>query len=113
MIFELKAHRFFRDFNNRFFDRKLEDVNLEFSSKMKNSAGIFYPPKKLEDFSTIRLNLQMLSVRSDKEVMETLAVRNDVSLIYPHFYFFFAARDDSRIFVLHGKRARNDCKTTR
>lgn len=79
MTFKLKAHRFFRDFNKRFFDNKLKEVNLEFSSKMEKSAGIFYPPKKLVDLSTIRLNLQMLSVRSDKEVMETLAVRNDVS----------------------------------
>lgn len=66
----------FDEFNKRFFNNKLVDVKLEFSDNMKNSAGIFYPPQKQQNFGRIRLNRPMLSMRSDKERMETLLVRN-------------------------------------
>lgn len=66
----------FDEFNKRFFKNTLVDVKLEFSDNMKNSAGIFYPPHKQKTFGRIRLNRPMLSLRSDKERMETLLVRN-------------------------------------
>lgn len=74
MSLENKGLVYFRAFNKLFFDEQLNDVKLEFSNKMKNSAGIFYPPRKQKKFARIRLNQPMLSLRSDEEIMETLLV---------------------------------------
>jgi len=76
MDLEIKTKKRFIEFNRRFFDNKLAQVVLEFSDKMKVSAGMFYPPSKVSSSSRIRLNRQMLSMRSDKEVIATLLVRN-------------------------------------
>lgn len=71
-----KTKIYFREFNELFFNNKLNNVRLEFSDKMRNSAGIFYPARNQEKFAKIRLNHPMLSIRSDKEIMETLLVRS-------------------------------------
>lgn len=76
MNFETKIDEYFKHFNERFFDKKLLQVKLELSSKMKSSAGIFYPKRKSEKFARIRLNHRLLENRTDKEIMETLLVRN-------------------------------------
>lgn len=76
MSFECEMKNQFEKFNKSFFGEKLHDVKLEFSDNMKKSAGIFYPPNKQRNYSQIRLNRPMLSLRSDKERIETLLVRN-------------------------------------
>lgn len=76
MNFEAKLKLKFSELNKRFFGNKLNDVKLEFSDRMKNAAGIFYPPRKHQNCCQIRLNRSMLSLRSDKEQMETLLVRS-------------------------------------
>lgn len=76
MNFETKIEEFFKYFNKRFFDNKLDRVKMEFSDKMKSSAGIFYPKQKFDEFSRIRLNRRLLELRSDKEIIETLLVRS-------------------------------------
>lgn len=74
MDLALKIRKYFIEYNKRFFDNKLQNLKIEFSDKMTSSAGIFYPPKKPENCSVIRLNQPMLLLRSDKELMETLLV---------------------------------------
>lgn len=76
MNFKSKLKIEFHKFNKRYFDSKLNDVKLEISDKMKNSAGIFYPPQNDQKTCKIRLNGPMLSLRSDKKQMETLLVRS-------------------------------------
>lgn len=78
MNFEKKIQNYFREFSERFFDNKLHNVKLEFSGRMKNSAGIFYPSGKQGSSCKIRLNRPMLLLRSDKEAMETLLVRRNM-----------------------------------
>lgn len=82
MKFELTIQTYFQDFNQRFFGNKLKDVKLEFSSRMKNSAGVFSTKKIPGKSGTIRLNKPLLSSRSDKEVKETLLVsKRDCQLV--------------------------------
>lgn len=71
----MKVQKCFYEFNERFFDSKLIQVKLEFSDRMKNSAGIFYPPGNQDKNCRIRINRPMMLLRSDKEMMETLLVR--------------------------------------
>lgn len=76
MDLEIKTKKRFGEFNRRFFHNKLTQVQLEFSDKLKVSAGMFYPPTKKNSSIRIALNRPMLMMRNDEEVNATLLVRN-------------------------------------
>ena len=70
-------HDLFRKFDLRFFHGKLVSVELEWSKKMYSCAGICYSRQnRLGKSCTIRLSEPLLKLRSRKELVETLLVKN-------------------------------------
>lgn len=68
---EERTAKFFQEYNRIFFERRLQDVKLIFSEKMKTSAGVYYLNKE-----RICLNKKLLATRTEDEVKETLLVRS-------------------------------------
>lgn len=64
--------KLFDEYNKRFFEDKLSNVEVLWSNRMKLSAGVYNP-----NLDKIILNLNLLSSRSEKEVKETLLVRSN------------------------------------
>lgn len=63
-------------FDKKFFQNKLECVDLEWSKKMYSCAGICYQRRNRMGMScTIRLSEPLLKLRSRKDLVETLIVR--------------------------------------
>ncbi|XP_055680700.1 DNA-dependent metalloprotease dvc-1 [Lutzomyia longipalpis] len=63
----------FRAFDERFFKKNLQCVQLEWSKKMYNCAGICYlRTNRLGKACTIRLSEPLLKLRSRKDLIETL-----------------------------------------
>lgn len=72
---EVTVISLFNRYNKKYFQNKLDDVKLELSTKMKSGAGIFYPPsKKHGNRAVIRLNKTLLSLRTRKDLIDTLLV---------------------------------------
>ena len=65
----------YNQFNHEYFLNKLDDVELEFSTRMKTGAGIFYPrTEKRGNRAIIRLNKPLLALRTRNEIIDTLLV---------------------------------------
>lgn len=74
-------HSLFVKFNSRFFEGKLAAVELEWSKRMYQCAGICYQ-RRVAGFKSciIRLSEPLLKLRSRKELVETLMVSQLPSL---------------------------------
>lgn len=65
----------FTEFDEKFFQRRLLCVTLEWSKKMYSCAGICYSRKNRFGMQcTIRLSEPLLKLRSRKNLVETLLV---------------------------------------
>lgn len=73
-----RTSEYFDIFNSAFFEKKLNNVKVEWSDRMKTSAAIYYPDNSQIGFGKLRLNRRILSLRSNKELIETLLVRKIV-----------------------------------
>lgn len=98
----------FEEFNQLFFDGILEfEVELDWSTSLKNHAGETHPAKSTQrGRMSINLNEDILRNRIRREVIETLIVRN-IIIQFNNLQFdrerktlmnrYFTARNDSRI----------------
>ncbi|GAB0099422.1 uncharacterized protein DMENIID0001_152790 [Sergentomyia squamirostris] len=67
------VHALFRAFDSRFFKSKLQCVQLEWSKRMYNCAGICYQrTNRLGKSCVIRLSEPLLKLRTRKDLVETL-----------------------------------------
>lgn len=72
---EEQALKHFIEYNEQFFEGKLNKIKLQWSNRMQISAAIFYPCKDHpRESGKICLNQKLLKSRSEKEVLETLLV---------------------------------------
>lgn len=89
-------HALFSAYNEKFFDNKIERVKLEWSTRLKVSAGICYHYR--EDgfgYTIIRLSVPLLKYHSRKDLVETLLVSQLNALlfigqVYVHFIIYLA-----------------------
>lgn len=71
-------HTLFAKFNYKFFQGKLSAVELEWSKRMYQCAGICYSRRSRHGMAcVIRLSEPLLKLRSRKELIETLLVSLD------------------------------------
>lgn len=67
------SHSLFRAFDDKFFQKKLRCVTLEWSKRMYSCAGICYSRRSRMGMAiTIRLSEPLLKLRSRKDLVETL-----------------------------------------